>query len=652
MVSKLTETQLEYFNAVVDRQPGIDFEEMAKRVEDFDNLVQDGLISAEDPLYVKMRMAKAQVLAMRGQLDRSLELLQTILTLVSEQQNRLWEWRTLNNIALVKKEMGNTFGAIEIWEKLLEEELDVQDRVLFTNNLGVAYAKVLKHKKAIKAYFSALELLDDNLTDDMLADLYNNLANVHRRSQEPQKALEYFLKALSLYQSNNNNERLAMIYNNLCVTYNEIHDLKQAEDYGRLGLDYYERYMPEASHSMVFNNLAANLNMQKQYDAARGYYERSLALAEKHNDKSMQTNVLNNLAILAGNQEDFDGSLLLARRARKLAHAIKDPVLEAQALSLIKEAWHGKRDFTQAYLALCLQIELERQISSSNPALDIAKAEAEYLQKRLEAQLDVYREQNHALEKSNRIISSKTQELETKNNLMAATNSLLNRIITIIAHDVRGPVTSIRQALDLLGEKDNEIDREELTKGLSGSAQDTERLINELLELATKYKAGMDEEDEAFELIETSQQVIDLAQPIARQKGITIHYQSDAEKIYLTASRNRFKLILRNLLANAIKFSHQNSSVYVKIYKSLHEISISVCDQGIGIKPEQIEKILSGASVSNPGTWHERGFGMGLVFVLEAVIHTKGKLELNSEPGKGTCFKVIYKLAEPPIPSR
>lgn len=73
---------------------------------------------------------------------------------------------------------------------------------------------------------------------------------------------------------------------------------------------------------------------------------------------------------------------------------------------------------------------------------------------------------------------------------------------------------------------------------------------------------------------------------------------------------------------------------------------LQVSDGGVGMRPSQIEKIMAGASFSEPGTNQEKGFGMGLVFVLEAVIHTKAKLEIESKQGQGSTFRVIYRVSD------
>lgn len=645
MVSKLNQRQLIEFYEVVDRKPGLSPEDIRSRIAEFEQICQEGAIAEDDPLFLKMKMVVARSLAMDGCFSDSYQTLMGILSVATKLSNQEVQRRTRNNIALVKQAMGEVFDAIELWEELLLEELNVADRVLYSNNLGVAYAKALKPKKAIETYFSALELLQRNNQTDGESDLYNNLANMHRSSQQFEKALLYYEKALSLYEAQDNFERLAMIYNNYCSCYLDMQQPDKADEYGKLALEYYNKYMPVHTRSAVLNNIAAIRSVKGDYPAAEELYRQSLSIAEEFHDQEMQANVLNNLAVLALYQEDFDEAISNAQKAQSIAHQIHHEEIEKISYQNIKDAWQGKRDFAQAYLAQSMEMELERRINQNNTPLDIAQAEADFLQKRLEAQLDIYREQNLALERSNQIIGSKTLELETRNNLLEATNSLMNRIISIIAHDVRGPVATIRQTAELMRKGLLKEHIDDLLKHLHESSEETERLIDELLELARKYKAGLDEEADEFDLFEALRHVIKLAEMVAKSKDIKISLTSSLDSLRIKIARNRLQLIVRNLLSNAVKFSQPCSQISLIAKLEDQFLSICVQDQGMGMNNEQIEKILAGASFSRPGTQNEKGFGMGLVFVLEAVMHTGGRLEIESQPGAGSCFKVIYNLA-------
>ncbi|MCB5269845.1 MAG: tetratricopeptide repeat protein [Candidatus Cloacimonadaceae bacterium] len=646
MASDVSEQYLESFNEVLDQKSGLNRDQISMRYARFEELVNCGAIHQEEPLYMKMRMVGAHLQAIQGNFPQSLKLLLEVLAIAQKLQNRDWELRALNNIALVRQALGDIFEAIGIWESLLEEELSEADRVLYTNNLGVAYNKALKPKAAIDAYLAALSLLEKSGETEGAADIYNNLANLHRAAGSPEKALEYLLCAKELYANQGNNERLAMIYNNLCACYTDMTEVKPAEQYAEMAMDYYARYMPEHQMSIVLNNLASLKTIQKDYATAIKIYRESLDLAEKYHDDAMEITILNNLALIGIEEADYDSAIECAQRARDMAHKTNNMEAQKTAYSMLKDAWQYKHDFAQAFLAQSVEMILEHRIHKNNTPLHFAQAESKYLQSKLESQLEMYQTQNIALEESNQIIRRKTAELVTKNNLLLATNSLLNRIISIIAHDVRGPVATISQTAEFLSKGILKEQHDDMLKYLNQSARDTEELISELLEIAGKYKAGLEEEPEVFELNESFRSGIKLAESTAYPKGISVNFQSNCDPLMIRLVRNRLKLIVRNLMSNAIKFSHPGSTITLELNYCEPELRISIQDQGIGMSSDQIERILTGKSFSMQGTMYEKGFGMGLVFVLEAILHTGGRLEISSKPSEGSRFTIIYKAED------
>lgn len=652
MVAKLTEQQRLEFDELLDHKPDLNQDVIARRLAEFETLVEQGKIGLKDEIYPRLMMERARHFAMNGDYSSSLHALQLVHNACLVQGNRDCEIRCRNNMALVKQELGELFEAIDMWERLLQEDLDIDARVLYTNNLGVAYNRALKPKEAIKAYFAALELLDSGEVSNSAADIYNNLGNINRGSGNMDKALEYFFKALGMYKQLDNPQRIALIYNNLSATYNELQDLENAEKYSILALEHYRKYMPEHTMSVVLNNYAALRMLQLKFTEAEELYKESLEIAERYHDEFMQTKILNNLALIATEQDDPDLAIHYAEESRTIAHRTQDLISEKNAYSCLKDAWQSKHDFTQAYLAQSVEMVLIGRINQNNTPLDIAQAEARFLQRQLEAQLDVYRKQNEALEQSNQIILDKSKEMETQNNLLMATNQLMGRIISIITHDVRGPVATIAQIAELLCTGGLEDKREETLRQLHLSARRTEGLIDDLLYLASRYKSGLDEEPVELELCETLRDGVKLAETVATPKGIQLQFSSNRTQLKVFIAKERLRLIVRNLISNAIKFSNPGDTIRVEVLANDEILRLCVRDQGIGMTEKQVQKILAGAVFTELGTQQEKGFGMGLVFVLEAILHTGGTLQIDSKPGEGSAFIISYRMVDLAVESQ
>ncbi len=629
MASKLTAEQLHLFSEVADNKPGLSPEEIKGRCDLFSDLVAQELVDKEDPLYSKMLMAGARIKAMFGDFAGSMIILEEILKMALAEGNQTWINKTRNNMALVTQYQGDIFSAIDIWESLLTADLDLTDRIIYINNLGVAYFRAGKNTKAIESYLLALDLLENEDRPSDRADVFNNLGNSYRESGFKEEALNYYNSALKLYEIAQNHEKLGSIYNNMCIQYFEMSDALMAEKYGKLALEYYQKYDTPRMLCVALNNYANSKLLAQKHEEAKELYHQAYNAALDSNHIEIQISSLNNLSLLALQQDEPDKAIDYAESALKLAKQYKLVNDAKVSYVTLKEAWAHKGEYKRAYEAIDKLIEIGELHAKTNPKLEVALAESEFLQKKLDKQLQ--------------IVSEKTFELETNNNLFLATNALLKRIISVIAHDVRGPVATIAQTLDLFeGDLFSAQDKEEMILELSKSARLTSNLITELLQIAQKYKSGVDEEAELFEITQAVISSMAVVETTAKAKYIDIKYISSMNSLNVYMNKGRLNLIVRNLLSNAIKFSHANSQITVELKRSKDVVTLAITDQGVGMTGKQIKSIMSGASFTQLGTNSEKGFGMGLVFVLESILYTKGQLDIKSTPGKGTSFIIDY----------
>jgi signal transduction histidine kinase len=132
---------------------------------------------------------------------------------------------------------------------------------------------------------------------------------------------------------------------------------------------------------------------------------------------------------------------------------------------------------------------------------------------------------------------------------------------------------------------------------------------------------------------------------MARGKNIELK-SSFSDNLTIIADKNMIKTILRNLISNAIKFTHKNGKVEVKAMIINNQVEISVSDSGIGMTKETIAKLFRiDANLSTPGTENEKGTGLGLFLCKEFIEKHGGKIWAESESGKGSVFKLVLPSA-------
>ena len=221
-------------------------------------------------------------------------------------------------------------------------------------------------------------------------------------------------------------------------------------------------------------------------------------------------------------------------------------------------------------------------------------------------------------------------------------NASKDKILSIIGHDLLGPIGTQKSILDMVIDDVEDFTREEilsLLKTMKPSLDATYTMIENLLSWARIMRRSIKPSFQKVNLTTVVENSFDLLQQQAAQKNIRLVYEGkeDVEAVF---DKNLIDIVIRNLLSNAIKFSHPNSTIRVIVSEEEKEVTVKVSDEGTGLTQEQIEKILSEKErmESHLGTNKEKGTGLGLVVVKEFIQLNNGKLFIESEPGKGTTF--------------
>ena len=218
-------------------------------------------------------------------------------------------------------------------------------------------------------------------------------------------------------------------------------------------------------------------------------------------------------------------------------------------------------------------------------------------------------------------------------------NAMKDKLFSIIAHDLRGPVGNFGSALEVLIENLDTFDKETLSEiliDLKNSASRSYELLQNLLKWARSQNNTIEFAPTSQNLNNIINENIDLLQSSAAQKQITITTDIKDE-ISVFADENMLKTILRNLLSNAIKFSFNRGLVVVKAKKADDFAEIVVKDFGVGIKTENLEKLVSTHEhFSTYGTANEKGTGLGLNLCKDFVERNGGKMTIESKEGAGT----------------
>ena len=237
-----------------------------------------------------------------------------------------------------------------------------------------------------------------------------------------------------------------------------------------------------------------------------------------------------------------------------------------------------------------------------------------------------------------------TKKLKEQNNLLIElenANLAKNKFLASMSHELRTPLNSIIGFTGTLLMKIPGEINEEQEKQLSivkKSANHLLTLINELLDLAKIESGKVNLNFEDVELIEHVQHIIQSLMPLASAKNLTLLWNPGKDKIIIKTDKRALTQILMNLISNAIKYTEQGQ-VRVEYDKSRH--AIQVIDTGIGIRPEDQKKLFQAyMSLADPNK-QTQSTGLGLHLSMKLAQLIKGKIECESEFGKGSCFTLV-----------
>lgn len=218
------------------------------------------------------------------------------------------------------------------------------------------------------------------------------------------------------------------------------------------------------------------------------------------------------------------------------------------------------------------------------------------------------------------------------------------KMIKIAAHDLRSPIGGIYAVSSLMMEDEGRTEEDlELLQAIKQSADNSLSLVKELLEFQVNSR---DFKREPLDVAEMLNYCVNLLQDKSILKNQQLQLQTFS--LNLLGSREKLWRVVSNLIANAIKFSPEGSTVKITSLKKANNVLISVEDSGIGISEEMQHKIFElYTDAKREGTAGEETYGLGLFITKQIVEAHQGKIWCESKPGKGSTFFVELPLQAP-----
>lgn len=542
-----------------------------------------------------------------------------------------------------------------------------------------------------------------NLTKypDLGIKIYNDIAQAHFIQSEHPKAFENFLMANYLAEKTRNNTELVRINNNLGTMFLLLGDFDESLFYYDAARNVIDQETPNHIHSIILSNLGY-LNMRKNnLDKAKEYLKQGLELAKKTNFSTIIAfNYLTTGEVFSLKKE-YEKALEFYDNAEKEYQTsgdkkgISDLYFGFATVHYELGNYGLSKEFALKSLNLYRSFKLksglekcsrllyklaknESNFEDSLKYLESAEAYSDSISKEqnktnlsmLKAKL-AFEEERTRLEETNLatintqkkyigwslaslvlaiivifLIQRSSKKRKVLNSILAdnerelhQTNQTKDKLFSIVGHDLRGPIISLKGLLDVsLNEEDGESQFRRFGPKLQKDLEHIHFTLDNLLNWGQTQMKGSRKEPVKLKAKKEIDELSQLFNENLNIKNITL-INEIPENLCIEMDLNHFKIVFRNLINNAIKFTHEGGKITLEGVMINDKTVIRVRDNGVGISEDNVNKIWDYKEhLSTFGTNAEKGTGLGLMLCKEMVEKNEGTIMVESAKDIGTTF--------------
>jgi len=538
----------------------------------------------------------------------------------------------MSNLATVYFETGQFKKAISLYDEVYRIDLstgNTKSQATSLNNLGRMYVDWGKYGTGIEFYKRSAALLDTVSDREILAVRYNNIGLAYQLMGDHGEAIRWINRALKIDTDAYNAGKIGIRLFNLATSYMALNDLSRARNYLEQSEKYFTSPDLPSRLTRIYGRLGELYQMKGDLSKAETYYLKTEQMADRTNaipEKAIAGNYLYNFYKLTSQPEK-------ALKYLEMRTSANDSLYKLEAAKQIEE--------------------LETRYQTEKKESEIVRLEAEN-ELRLKEVNFRKRERNLAfggliilcvfliglnylyvtVKKQKRILAEKNAELDKL-------NQMKNRLFGIISHDLRNVSAAYQSGSGIIQyhlEKGQPEKLIPLASEIGKNARNLSSMLDNLLEWALLQIKGLKPDFSLFPLNEEFILQSESLNEFCAAKSNRVEIISGEEVVW--CDRESFRLILRNLLFNALKFT-AGGLITLKSWSEGDSTFIEVSDTGCGIPPEILGSLFEfGYSGSRVGTAGEKGTGLGLQLVHEHVSRNNGTIGVRSEVDKGTAFTI------------
>lgn len=514
--------------------------------------------------------------------------------------------------------------------------LDVADYYMAT---GRTYADLGNYNQALHCLDTAFRYAAAD--KGTRGEVYGERAYVYYALKEYDRALTEAKRSLQLEKALGAHRDIAILYGRMGAIYTGKKNYRLALKYDDTAYAMSIRTANRRLRARTLAEYAEVNNELGRFDLALKNSRKCIALADSIGFIGARTSAYEALI----HTFELENNLKQALFYQKKYNHLQDSLSEAEKLKttqLIKNYFEFNSRMTRAALIELNERDNKAKISSQQQLILILISSlvvvivilcATYYYYKQKKLLSIkFRQQHTALLDQQRLI-----ELQTANLEMA--NSLKDKLLTVIAHDLRTPIANLSNMVEMFEAGDlSTSDVQGLMRNINPIVKGAEFTLYNLLEWAGNQVKGRGIQTSSVDIFLLGVEMEQTFKHALQQKDIEF-INSAFPGQSVKADENHLKVILRNLISNAIKFTDSQGTVTLTTVVENNGLMISVSDNGKGMTADELDRLFYiHTHFSNTGTDGEQGTGIGLLLCKELVELNGGKLKVKSAAGKGSTF--------------
>lgn len=558
--------------------------------------------------------------------------------------------------------------------------------------------------KSIEFLFRAKSMFEELNDLDDLAETYRSIAESYRAFEYYDLAVQHAFKAEDIFQKLKDTTGLAKTYNRLAAIYHE-----KFYNFPEIDNSWYEKkdaneifktIAEKPNLKSIYDSLVRYINLAYHYsklssndnvyistaiiDAAFqniiGYNKKAREILynalniAQHNPNYIDLPLLyHTIGNFYFREKNYKKALEYHNIAYDLSTKFKIPIYKILSSSVLNKIYIELKDYKNAskYLIIYYDTRFEYLKNKSDAQIKVTEYESNLRNKELQIQANKKQtmiiviafiiiialiilsliaivRRNLKITRLNELLTQNNLKITDKNIELEKVNKGKDKFFSIIAHDLKNPVSSFRMSTNMINESFDNFSVDELKEIFSMMKESSDSLydlLENLLEWSRSQRGTIKfiaSETNICNLVELA---ISPLKNTARQKEIEL-INNVPENYFLVVDQNLINTVIRNLVSNAIKFTPSGGKVTIGI-KEENEDSATffVADTGVGISAENMGKLFKiDEQVSTLGTNNEKGTGLGLILCAEFVAKHFGKIWVESKLGAGTT--IFIKLSK------